>query len=328
MSASAGHHAGAAPKVRQAALSYPPMRDDLERYTTYLVAERNASPYTVRNYRHEIADFIAFAEAHGVSRWDQVDKQLVRQWLAELRSGGYVAASIARRLSEVRACCTFLVREGLLSHNPLSGMASPRQTMRQPRVLSYDEVLAILKVPGRDNPQGLRDRAILELLYASGIRLGELEQLSLGDVNLGRREARVLGKGNKERIVLFGAPAEEALEQYLAHGRPGLANERSGDALFLNRFGGRLGRVSIIRMLDRCAKAAGIDRKVTPHTLRHSFATHLVDQGVDIRLIQEMLGHASPSTTQRYTHVSQTRLHEVMRQAHPRGRLQGKAEPG
>jgi site-specific recombinase XerD len=282
----------------------------------------------VRNYRHEIADFIAFAEAHGVSRWDQVDKQLVRQWLAELRSGGYVAASIARRLSEVRACCTFLVREGLLSHNPLSGMASPRQTMHQPRVLSYDEVLAILKVPGRDNPQGLRDRAILELLYASGIRLGELEQLSLGDVNLGRREARVLGKGNKERIVLFGAPAEEALEQYLAHGRPGLANERSGDALFLNRFGRRLGRVSIIRMLDRCAKAAGIDRKVTPHTLRHSFATHLVDQGVDIRLIQEMLGHASPSTTQRYTHVSQTRLHEVMRQAHPRGRLEGKAEPG
>jgi site-specific recombinase XerD len=165
------------------------------------------------------------------------------------------------------------------------------------------------------------------MLYASGIRLGELEQLSLGDVDLARREARVLGKGNKERIVLFGTPAEEALDQYLALGRPALANQGSGDALFLNRFGRRLGRVSIIRMLGRCAKAAGIDRKVTPHTLRHSFATHLVDQGVDIRLIQEMLGHASPSTTQRYTHVSQTRLHEIMRQAHPRGRLEGKAEP-
>ncbi len=327
MSPAAGRRSQAAGTAPLAALPNTPMRDDLERYATYLTAERNASPYTVRNYWHEIADFIAFAEAHGVSRWDQVDKQLVRQWLAELRSGGYVAASIARRLSEVRACCTFLVREGLLPHNPLGRMASPRQTMRQPRVLSYDEVLAILRVPDQDTPQGLRDRAILELLYASGIRLGELEHLSLRDVNLARREALVLGKGNKERLALFGNPAEEALRHYLARGRPSLANEHSGDALFLNRFGRRLGRVSIIRMLSRCAKAAGIDRKVTPHTMRHSFATHLVDEGVDIRLIQEMLGHASPSTTQRYTHVSQTRLHEVMRQAHPRGRLKGKGEP-
>lgn len=299
------------------------MRDDLERYKTYLMAERNASSYTVRNYISEIEEFIAFAEMQGVTRWDQVDKQLARRWLAELRAKDYVTASIARRLSEVRACCTFLTREGILPTNPLAGMASPRQTRHQPRVLSYDEVVALLRVPDTTTPQGQRDRAILELLYGSGIRLGELEALSLGELNLSRREARVLGKGNKERIALFGSRAVEALQLYLSAGRPHLANEHSGNALFLNRFGKRLGRVSIIRMLDRCAKQAGIERKVTPHALRHSFATHLVDEGVDIRLIQEMLGHESPSTTQRYTHVSQTRLHEVVRTAHPRGRLAG-----
>jgi site-specific recombinase XerD len=302
------------------------MRDELDRYATYLLAERNASPYTIRNYTSEIEEFIAFAEAHQVMRWEQVDKQLVRRWLAELRAGGYVAASIARRLSEVRACCTFLAREGILAANPLAGMASPRQTRRQPRVLNYDEVTALLRVPDTSTAQGQRDRAILELLYGSGIRLGELEALAVSDVNLARREARVLGKGNKERIALFGSCAEEALRLYLASGRSKLANEHSGSALLLNRFGKRLGRVSIIRMLDRCAKQAGIERKVTPHALRHSFATHLVDEGVDIRLIQEMLGHESPSTTQRYTHVSQTRLHEVVRTAHPRGHLAG--DPG
>lgn len=299
------------------------MRDDLQRYQTYLIAERNASPYTVRNYIGEIEEFIAFAEDQGVREWAQVDKRLMRQWLAELRAAEYVSASIARRLSEVRACCSYLVREGILATNPLVGMASPRQTRRQPRVLSYDEVVALLRVPDTTTPQGQRDRAILELLYGSGIRLGELEKLSLGDVNLQRREVRVLGKGNKERIALFGSDAAEALKVYLHEGRPRLANEQSGNALFLNRFGRQQGRVSIIRMLDRCAKQAGIEREVTPHVLRHSFATHLVDEGVDIRLIQELLGHASPSTTQRYTHVSQTRLHEVVRQAHPRGRLAG-----
>lgn len=299
------------------------MRDELERYRTYLVAERNASPYTVRNYIGEIEGFIAFAEAEGVTRWDQVDKALVRRWLAELRNQGYVSASIARRLSELRACCTFLAREGVLRDNPLAGMASPRTTRRQPRVLTYDEVVALLAAPDLSTPQGQRDRAILELLYGSGIRLGELEGLRVDDINLERREARVLGKGNKERIALFGSRAEEALRQYLRDGRPRLANQRSGDALFLNRFGKRLGRVSIIRMINRYSKQAGIERKVTPHALRHSFATHLVDEGVDIRLIQEMLGHESPATTQRYTHVSQARLHEVVRQAHPRGRLSG-----
>lgn len=295
------------------------MQDGLERYIVYLLAERNASPYTVRNYRAEVSEFIAFAQAQGVTEWAQVDKHLVRRWLAELRAGGYVPASIARRLSEVRACCTFLVREGLLASNPLAGVASPRQPRRQPRVLSYDEVLALLRAPDTSTPQGQRDRAILELLYASGIRLGELEGLDLGGVDLARRELRVLGKGNKERVALFGSVAEAALRLYLGEGRPRLAAKNSGKALFLNRFGQRLGRVSIIRLLARYAKQAGISRKVTPHALRHSFATHLVDEGVDIRLIQEMLGHESPATTQRYTHVSQTRLHDVVRAAHPRG---------
>ncbi|HRI57327.1 MAG TPA: tyrosine recombinase XerC [Anaerolineae bacterium] len=296
------------------------MRAALDRYIIYLQAERNASPYTVRNYRGEIGQFIDFAQAHGVDSWQQVNKQLMRRWLAELHAGGYVPASIARRLSEVRACCTFLVREGILPHNPLATVSSPKQGQHQPRVLSYDEVLAILRAIDLATPQGQRDRAIIELFYGSGIRLGELEMLDLRHIDLARREALVLGKGDKERIALFGSVAEAVLKLYLQQGRPKLATEETDSALFLNRFGQRLRRVSIIRMLDRYARQAGIERKVTPHALRHSFATHLVDEGVDIRLIQELLGHASPATTQRYTHISQARLHEVVQQAHPRAK--------
>jgi len=181
-------------------------------------------------------------------------------------------------------------------------------------------VLAILRAIDLATPQGQRDRAIIELFYGSGIRLGELEMLDLRHIDLARREALVLGKGDKERIALFGSVAEAALKLYLQQGRPKLATEETDSALFLNRFGQRLRRVSIIRMLDRYARQAGIERKVTPHALRHSFATHLVDEGVDIRLIQELLGHASPATTQRYTHISQARLHEVVQQAHPRAK--------
>lgn len=298
------------------------MEEALERYIIYLQAERNASPYTVRNYQAEVGEFIAFAHQHGVTRWQDVDRALVRRWLASLRVAGYAAGSIARRLSEVRACCNFLVEAGDLAKNPLAGMSSPRQPRHQPRVLGYDEVLALLRVPDTSTAQGQRNRAILELLYGSGIRLGELEGLNLDDLDLTQRQVRVLGKGNKERIALFGSPAEIALRQYMVDGRRQLANDSSGAALFLNRFGRRMGRVSIIRMLARCATLAGIERKVTPHALRHSFATHLVDEGVDIRIIQELLGHESPTTTQRYTHVSQARLHEVVRRAHPRGILE------
>lgn len=292
----------------------------LDRYIIYLRAERNASPYTVRNYSSEIGQFIEFAQKQGVASWNQVNRPLVRRWLAELHTADYAPASIARRLSELRACCTYLAREGIIPANPLSDMASPKQGKRQPRVLSFDEVLSLLRAPDVSASQGQRDLAIIELFYGSGIRLGELEALNLPDLDLNHREVRVLGKGNKERIALFGSFAEAALRLYLQQGRPALFKaENSGNALFLNRFGGRLQRVSIIRMLDRYARQAGIERKVTPHALRHSFATHLVDEGVDIRLIQELLGHESPSTTQRYTHVSQARLHEVVRQAHPRG---------
>lgn len=297
------------------------MQQDLDRYVVYLEVERNLSPYTVRNYRGEIGQFIEFAAAHGVEEWRLVDKALVRRWLADLRIGGYAPGSIARRLSEVRSCCTYLNREGRLDHNPLASISSPKQPKRQPRVLSYDEVLALLKMPDVQTAQGQRDLAILEVFYGSGIRLGELEKLNLHDLDLSRREVRVLGKGNKERIALFGKVAEATLRLYLQQGRRQLAGKDTDDALFLNRFGQRLGRVSIIRMLNRYAKAAGIDRKVTPHAMRHSFATHLLDEGVDIRIIQELLGHESPATTQRYTHVSQARLHDVVRTAHPRGSL-------
>lgn len=173
------------------------MVDALERYVTYLIAERNVSPYTLRNYRTEIGQFIEYAEAHGVKTWDQVDKALVRRWLAELRDAGYVPASITRRMSEVRSCCTFLVREGLLERNVLASMASPKQPRQQPRVLSYDEVLAILRMPDVTKPQGQRDLAILEVFYGSGIRLGGFRLLQPGTREPGGARGSGAGKGQQ-----------------------------------------------------------------------------------------------------------------------------------
>jgi len=297
------------------------MDEHLNKFITYLIAEKNASPYTVKNYRHEIGEFLGFLKEQGIDSWDGVDRYVLRRYLAWLQAQGYVKASITRRISELRSFCRYLVREGILDRNPIRAISSPKVPKRLPNYLDLHEVEALLAAPDAMDPQGQRDLAILEVLYASGLRVSELVGLNLRNVDLQHGELRVWGKGAKERVALLGEPACRALRRYIREGRPELIKgNRETNALFLNRLGSRLSTRSVNNILDRYAKLAGLERRVTPHVMRHTFATHLLDGGADLRTVQELLGHADLSTTQIYTHVSQARAKEVYRKAHPRAR--------
>ena len=297
------------------------MEEHLNKFITYLIAEKNASPYTVKNYRHEIGEFLEFLKVQGIASWDGVDRYILRRYLAWLQAQGYVKASITRRISELRSFCRYLVREGILDRNPIRTISSPKVPKRLPDYLDVHEVEALLAAPDVMAPQGQRDQAIVEVLYASGLRVSELVSLNLRNVDLQHGELRVWGKGAKERVALLGEPACRALRRYIQEGRAELIKENmETNALFLNRLGSRLSTRSVNNILDKSAKLAGLERRVTPHLMRHTFATHLLDGGADLRTVQELLGHADLSSTQIYTHVSQARAKEVYRKAHPRAR--------
>jgi integrase/recombinase XerC len=297
------------------------MDEHLSKFITYLIAEKNASPYTIKNYRHEIRQFLDFLEEQGIDSWDGVDRYVLRRYLAWLQAEGYVKASIARRISEMRSFCRYLVREGILDTNPIRVISSPKIPKRLPDYLDPHQVEALLAAPDTTVPQGQRDRAIMEVLYASGLRVSELVSLNLSNVDLRHRELRVWGKGGKERLALLGEPACRALKRYVRDGRPQfIKGNKATKALFLSRLGTRLSTRSVSNILHKYAKLAGLRMRVTPHILRHTFATHLLDGGADLRTVQELLGHADLSTTQIYTHVSQARAKEVYRKAHPRAR--------
>ena len=297
------------------------MDEHLDKFITYLIAEKNASLYTIKNYRHEIRQFLDFLKEQGIDSWDDVDRYVLRRYLAWLQAEGYVKASIARRISEMRSFCRYLVREDILDTNPIRTISSPKIPKRLPNYLAPHEVEALLAAPDATVPQGQRDRAIMEVLYASGLRVSEVVSLNLSNLDLRHGELRVWGKGGKERLALLGQPACRALTRYIQDGRSKLIKEnRATNALFLNRWGTRLSTRSVSNVLDKYAKLAGLERRVTPHVMRHTFATHLLDGGADLRTVQELLGHASLSSTQIYTHVSQARAKEVYRKAHPRVR--------
>ncbi len=305
------------------------MRSALERYIDELLAVRNASPYTLRNYGREIAEALDYFEAAGARGWADIDARMLRRYQGWLAGRGIVRASIARRASQLRSFGVFLAREGIVEVDPFAHCPSPRLPRRLPRVLTAEEAAGLMAVPEASEPAGLRDRAILETLYAGGLRVSELVGLDLRDLELGARRLRVTGKGDRERMALIGGRATAAIQGYLSAGRPSLAIQarRPGPALFLNQRGGRLTARSVQRLIAGCARAAGIDRRVTPHVLRHSFATHLMDGGADLRVVQELLGHQNLGTTQIYTHVSQTRLEEAYLRAHPRLRRDEAGSP-
>jgi integrase/recombinase XerC len=293
---------------------------EMRRYASYLESERRASPHTLRAYLVDLSQYAAFL-AEQQEAVVPSSPTLVRRFVARAAAGAG-PASLGRKLSTLRSFYRFLVREGLAPGNPARAVASPRLPKRLPQVLPEEEVAALVEAPAASGePLALRDGAFLELLYASGLRVSELTGLDVDDVDLQQGLVRVMGKRRKERIVPFGRSAAEALRRYLAAGRPALAAPRGGGgALFLNHRGGRLGARSVARRLVRWVLAAGLPRHVHPHVLRHSFATHLLGNGADLRGIQELLGHASLSTTQRYTHLDWQRLADVYDRAHPRAR--------
>ena len=291
------------------------MKEYLHRFSLYLSTERSVSPHTVTAYLNDLEQFIRFL-ASGVSppsHPEDVTHLDIRRYLAHLH-GELKKSSIGRKLASVRAWFRYLLREGIVTRNPAELISTPKKEQRAPFHLTIDEITALVEAPGESSILPLRDRAILETLYSCGIRLSELTSLSIQDVDLEGRVVRVLGKGNKERIVPLGRKAAIAVIDYLTARRhpPGCA------PFLINARGGRLTGRSVARIVDSYLLKLATMKKVSPHTLRHTFATHLMEGGADLRAIQELLGHASLSTTQKYTHVSIDRLLEVYDKAHPR----------
>lgn len=294
------------------------MQAEIAAFLRHLDRERNASPHTIRAYGEDLEQFARHVRAELGREGDpkEVDHLLIRAFLARLHRRGLKAASAGRKLAALRTFFRYLCREGVLQRNPARALLSPRLEKRVPAYLDERDVAMLLEMPGA-GAAAARGRALLEMLYATGIRCSELVGLDLGEVDLSARMIRVLGKGRKERIVPFGGRALAAVEAYLVVRRQ--ASPRT-DALFLNSRGGRLTDRSVRSLVAKRVRAVAIARKVSPHTLRHSFATHLLERGADLRAIQELLGHTSLSTTQRYTHVNTRHLLEIYTKAHPRAK--------
>ena len=301
----------------------------ISRFMDYLSVERGLAKNTLDAYGRDLARYSAYLQAKGVADATEADESTVSGFVAFLAGSEYAdgrryrPSSVARSLAAVRMFHLFLLREGEAQANPSQAVVRPKVPRTLPRPLSLDEVEAILRAPGEADPAGIRDRAILETLYGAGLRISELVGLDVDEVDLDEGSLRVMGKGSKERLVPLGRFAVAALESYLSRARPALAGSRSGAAVFLNQRGGRLTRQGATRVLKGAAAGAGLTKRVTPHTLRHSFATHLLEGGADVRVVQELLGHASLATTQIYTLVTGERLREEYFASHPRARFSG-----
>uniref|UniRef100_C6DZI5 Tyrosine recombinase XerC n=1 Tax=Geobacter sp. (strain M21) TaxID=443144 RepID=C6DZI5_GEOSM len=292
------------------------MKAELEQFYSYLETERNVSPHTLAAYRSDLEQFLSFlAKEREEPRAEEVDHLAIRRYLAQLHKG-CAKSSIGRKLSAIRALYRYLMREGKLEKNPAELVSTPKREKRLPFHLNIDQVSALVTAPAGGSELPLRDRAILETLYSCGIRVSELTGMNVGDMDLAAGLARVMGKGGKERLVPVGSCAGSALAAYLAE----RADPGPAEPLILNARGGRLTRRSVARIVDAHMLMIATMRKVSPHTLRHTFATHLLEGGADLRAIQELLGHASLSTTQKYTHVSIDKLMEVYDKSHPKAR--------
>lgn len=297
------------------------MKEYIRKFITYLEAERNVSEHTVRSYLSDLKQFEKFLKGESPSaNFSRLD---IRRFLVHLQKKGCASKTIARKIAVIRSFLKFLVEEGYLSSNPAEGLPVPRQEKRLPKFLDEKEMVKLLEAPDEKNVLGIRDRAILETLYSTGMRVGELVNLKSSSVDFIGGVVRVSGKGRKERIVPIGEKALSALSRYLEERGQLLSNPRkdikqNGTALFLDKWGGRLSARSVCRLVNKYVRVIGAKMGVSPHAIRHSFATHLLNAGADLRAVQELLGHANLSTTQIYTHVTTERLKSVYTKAHPR----------
>ncbi len=296
------------------------MEEALAEFLRHLALEKNASAHTVKSYREDLTQALEFFRTRhsGALETAQLTTRLLRAYTVWLHDQGYAKSTIARRIAAVRSWCRFLCRQGILTANPADSLRGPRQDKNLPHFLSEEALLQLLSAPPADTPLGLRDRAILETLYSAGLRVSELTGLDMAALDLDSGLVTVRGKGKRERLALLGPQALDALQRWL-QARVSVAHGGKGkDALFLNKNGTRLTSRSVGRLLEKYLAQVGLDPRTSPHSLRHSFATHLLDRGADIRSVQELLGHRSLGTTQIYTHVTTQRLRESYDKAHPR----------
>lgn len=285
-------------------------------FLSYIASEKGLSPHTIEAYERDIAHFVESLHKQGVVGFDTVAQQHIVTFLSGLQTKGYASTSIARAMMAIKVLFRFLKRERCVPTNIAAYMSTPKLWQLIPGVLSCDEVEALLAQPNHDTPLGARDKAVLEILYGSGLRVSEVCRLGIYDID--ETFIRVFGKGAKERLVPIGSQAIEALDHYLAHHRGEVGEGERNPPLFVSKGGRRLDRGDVWRRVKVYAKGAGITKNISPHTLRHSFATHLLDNGADLRVIQDMLGHSNISSTDRYTHVSRTQLQDAFQKFHPK----------
>jgi len=297
------------------------MQEYVQEFLDYIRSEKNVAANTVSSYSFDLRNYSQFLAARDIQSPQQVTPVEIRAFLTELTRLGYATTSIGRQLAALRMFHRYLAGEKYCANDPSENISIPRQSQKLPHVLDIHEIEAVLAQPDVATKLGMRDRALLEFLYATGARVSEATELSLSDLFLAEHFVRIFGKGSKERLVPIGEIAITWLNAYLAQARPQLARQRrTQEKVFLNKNGGKISRLAIWSILRRHVKAAGITKQASPHTLRHSFATHLLEGGADLRAVQEMLGHANLGTTQIYTHLDRAYLKEVHRQFHPRER--------
>jgi len=291
----------------------------VDQYLNYLIVEKGLAAETIDAYAADLAAYLAFLKLHNMDTIEQTDTAVILKYIIDLRRGGRGPSTRARHLVSIRGFYHYLHASGILQQNPAKLVDLPKSGLKLPEVLNVDQIVQLLRAPDKGKPLGLRDAAMLELIYAAGLRVSELIHLQMTSINLEAGFIRVLGKGSKERIVPVGRKALDCILQYLSHGRPQLLKCYASHYLFIARAGRPMTRQAFWKLLKRYALKGGIRQRVTPHSLRHSFASHLLEGGADLRAVQVMLGHVDIATTQIYTHVAQKRLIEIHKKYHPRG---------
>ncbi len=300
------------------------MRQEVESFLSHLSTEKGFSSNTIEAYRNDLSQLASFIEEQATMKgyspkWASVDRNLLISYILDLKERGYASATVARKVAAIKSFFDFLVSEGVFQNDPTENLSSPKVGKSLPKPLSVNEVEALLSEPAKSSStEAKRDSAMMELMYAGGMRVSELVSMNIGDIDLGEGFARCFGKGSKERRIPIHAKAIQALEKYVEHARPQLLRDREEEALFLNRRGERLTRQGFWLILKAYVKSAGLATDVTPHTLRHSFATHMLRGGADLRAVQELLGHANITSTQIYTHLTSEHVHQAYERAHPR----------
>ncbi len=296
------------------------MKQYIESFLSYIEFEKNYSFYTVKNYEEDLNEFYQFLNSEHIRHIKEVEYSTIRIYLKKLYEKNYSKKTIARHISTLRSFFKYLLKEEVIDTNPMLLISNPKQDKKLPNYLNYEEIETILNIPDQKTSLGKRDALILELLYSSGLRVSELVSIKLEQIQFSNRTIKILGKGNKERYVLYGNKCEQLLEQYLHTARLELLGKKQNHYLLLNKDGNPLSTGGVRYIIGKILKESGLKLHVSPHTLRHTFATHLLNNGADLKSVQELLGHENLSTTQIYTHVSNERLRNVYLHTHPRAR--------